>query len=87
MNNIYNNKSTALLFKQALDKKLMSDISKQHKDSLRYVYNHFMVYLGEEGRKTPIKKNKNSSNRGISTTIQFICYALHEQKARFKRTF
>lgn len=60
MNNTNKNKSTAFLFKQALDKKLTSDISKQHKDSLRYVYNHFMAFLGEDGRETSIKKLKTA---------------------------
>ncbi len=60
MDNIYNNESTALLFRKALEKKLASDIGKQHKSSLRYVYNHFMAYLGVEGREMPIKKLKTA---------------------------
>ena len=47
--------STGTLFRRALDKKLTSGISRQHRDSLRYVYNHFMTFLGEEGRDKPLK--------------------------------
>lgn len=50
-----NNNTIAYLFRQALDKKIASEISKHHQDSLRYVYNHFMIYLGPEGREMPIK--------------------------------
>jgi site-specific recombinase XerD len=60
MDKTYNNKSTAFLFKQALDKKLASDISSKHKDSLRYVYEHFMTFLGEDGREKSIKKLKTA---------------------------
>lgn len=56
MNELDNNESTGSLFRQALDKKLASDVSRQHKDNLRYVYNHFMSYLGEEGRAQPLRE-------------------------------
>jgi integrase len=60
MKNTDQNKCTGFLFKQALDKKLTSDISQQHKDNLRYVYKHFMAFLGENGRETSIKKLKTA---------------------------
>lgn len=56
MNELSNNQSTGSLFRQALDKKLTSGISRQHQDSLRYVYNHFMTFLGADGRDKPIKE-------------------------------
>jgi len=60
MNDIDINQSTESLFKQALDKKLASDVSRQHKDNLRYVYNHFMTYLGPEGRAKPLRELSTS---------------------------
>jgi len=56
MKNINNNESTGFLFKQALDKKLDSDISRKHKDNLRYLYNHFMAFLGEERQQLPLSE-------------------------------
>lgn len=55
MNELITDQSAGTLFRQALDKKLRSGISKQHQDSLRYVYNHFMTFLGEKGREMPLK--------------------------------
>ncbi|MDT3403760.1 tyrosine-type recombinase/integrase [Mucilaginibacter terrae] len=45
---------TAILFKQALNKKLHSDLSKKHKNSLTRLYNRFMEFLGDEGRAQPL---------------------------------
>jgi len=57
MNDILNkDTSTGALFSRALDKKLTSGISKQHQDSLRHVFNHFMRFLGPDGRETPLKE-------------------------------
>lgn len=61
MNNNKNNKSIGLLFQRALDRKLSSDISKLHRDSLRYAYNQFMIFLGPKGREMSIKKLKTST--------------------------
>lgn len=55
-----NNKSVGALFEQALEKKLASDISRHHKDNLRYAYNHFMEFLGPDGQSIPLKKLKTS---------------------------
>jgi integrase len=60
MNNTKHKKSIGLLFRQALDKKLTSDISRQHKNNLRHTYNHFMDFLGPEGRNLSLKKLKTS---------------------------
>jgi hypothetical protein len=51
MNEKIKNDSIGLLFQQALNKKLESDLSKHHKNNLRYAFNHFMEFLGEEGRE------------------------------------
>jgi integrase len=49
------NQSIAFLFQQALEKKLSSDLSKKHKDNLRHLYNHFMLFLGTDGQEMAIK--------------------------------
>jgi integrase len=56
MNNIANHESIASLFQRALEKKLSADLSKKHKDNLRHLYNHFMAFLGEDGRKLNIRE-------------------------------
>src|ERR1700710_445095 len=43
------------LFQQALEKKLTSDLSKKHKDNLRHLYNHFILFLGTDGQEMAIK--------------------------------
>ncbi|QTE36354.1 hypothetical protein J3L18_24970 [Mucilaginibacter gossypii] len=50
------NDSIGLLFQQALDRKLASDLSKHHKNNLRYAFNHFMDFLGESGREMSIRE-------------------------------
>ncbi|GAA4924653.1 tyrosine-type recombinase/integrase [Mucilaginibacter defluvii] len=47
--------SVGSLFRQALEKKMTSDLSRKHKDNLRHLYNHFMLFLGDEGREIPIR--------------------------------
>ena len=44
------NHTVGYLFKQALEKKMASDLSEKHKNNLRRLYTHFMVFLGPEGR-------------------------------------
>ncbi len=55
MKNKPHNDSIGWLFQQALDKKLTSDVSRHHKNNLRYVFNHFMRFLGEDGQDMPIR--------------------------------
>lgn len=50
------NESIGWLFSHALDKKLTSDVSRHHKNNLRYVFNHFMRFLGEERQNTSIRE-------------------------------
>jgi len=56
MNEKIKNDSIGLLFQQALNKKLESDLSKHHKNNLRYAFNHFMEFLGAEGREMSIRE-------------------------------
>lgn len=55
MKKINSDQSVGVLFRQALEKKMTSDLSRKHKDNLRHLYNHFMLFLGPEGREVSIK--------------------------------
>jgi integrase len=50
-----NDQTIGTLFRLALEKKLSSEISKNHKENLRYAYNDFMRFLGKEMSMHPIQ--------------------------------